>query len=76
MRTYTPKAWLVAEVLRRQREGRIPIGNAASLLSRQLAEQMRKDVRCGRCVRAISAPSIRVRLYEWRLWPPPRRSAQ
>jgi len=67
--TYTVKAWLVAEVMQRKRKGMLPIGRAASLLSRQLAKQMKKDKRSGRCERAISAPSIRARLYEWRLWP-------
>jgi hypothetical protein len=65
------KDWLFAEVARRKLAGDIPTGpKAATLFAEQLADQMAKDARAGKCRRAISATSIRVRLYDNELWPP------
>jgi len=59
--------WLFAEVARRKQAGDIP--SRPTQFAEQLARQMAKDVRAGKCSRAISARSIRVRLYDNKLWP-------
>lgn len=65
------KQWLFQEVERRKRAGIIPRGRrAATVFARQLEIQMKKDVKAGTCERALPASSIRVRLYDNKLWPP------
>jgi hypothetical protein len=62
------KDWLFAEVARRQEAGDIPTGSGAvTMFAEQLAQQMVVDVQTGKCRRAISAASIRARLYENKL---------
>jgi hypothetical protein len=61
------KDWMFNEVRRRQAAGNIP--REASRFARQLALQMAKDVRAGKCARALPASSIRPRLYDNKLWP-------
>jgi hypothetical protein len=63
----SPLSWLFAEVARRKDAGDIP--SSATLFAKQLAQQMAADVQAGKCRRAISAGSIRARLYEKKLWP-------
>jgi hypothetical protein len=62
------KDWLFAEVARRKEAGSIPA--TATLIAKQLADQMVVDVQAGKCRKAISANSIRARLYDLGLWPP------
>jgi hypothetical protein len=63
--------WLFAEVGRRKEAGDIPTGRGApTAFSEQLAAKMVEDARAGKCSRAISAKSIRARLYDQKLWPP------
>jgi hypothetical protein len=62
------KDWLFDEVARRKKAGDIP--TTATLFAEQLANQMAVDVQAGKCRRLIPADSIRVRLYDSKLWPP------
>ena len=65
------KDWLFAAVARRKEAGDIPTGRGGpTLLAKQLAQQMVVDVQAGKCRRAISAKSIRPRLYDFGLWQP------
>jgi hypothetical protein len=64
------KAWLSDAVAGLKKAGDIPTGRGAgTLLADGLAKQMVADVQAGKCLKAISADSIRARLYELKLWP-------
>jgi len=67
----TVKDWLFCEITRRKGAGLIPPirRGAAMRLAKQLEDQMAQDARDGKCERALSAQSIRVRLYDNKLWP-------
>ena len=65
-----PLDWLSAEVARRKKAGDIPTGSkAVTLFAQQLENRMAEDVQAGKCLRTISWPSIRARLYEKKLRP-------
>jgi len=66
------KNWLFQQLALRERAGLIPPirRGTAMLVAQQLEEEMAQDARDGICERAIPARSIRVRMYENKLWPP------
>jgi hypothetical protein len=66
----SPAEWLVAEVKRRKEAGDIPTeAGAVTKFATELKKQMDADVKARKCRRAILCSSIRVRLYEMKLWP-------